>query len=81
MSERDGKEKRKKKIKKVGPTFLEGGVEGLQEWRLGGEFGGTCKIEVHLEALLELCFYTKPPKFGVEAHMEAPTGVALSGDH
>jgi hypothetical protein len=30
------------------------------------------------EALLELIFYTKPPNFGVEAHMEAPTGVALS---
>jgi hypothetical protein len=31
----------------------------------------------HLEVLLELCFFTKPLKFGVETHMEAPTGVAL----
>jgi hypothetical protein len=34
-------------------------------------------MEGHLEVLLELCFFTKPLKFGVEAHMEAPTGVAL----
>jgi hypothetical protein len=35
-----------------------------------------------LEALLELDFCTKPPNFGVkahmEAHMEAPTGVAIT---
>jgi hypothetical protein len=31
-----------------------------------------------LEVLLELGFCTKPPNFGVEAHMEAPTGVALT---
>jgi hypothetical protein len=30
-----------------------------------------------LEALLELGFRTKPPNFGVEAHMKAPTGDAL----
>jgi hypothetical protein len=35
-------------------------------------------MEVHLKALLELIFYTKPPNFGVEALMEAPTGVSLS---
>jgi hypothetical protein len=35
-------------------------------------------MEVHLEALLELSFGTKPPNFGVEAHMKALTGVALS---
>jgi hypothetical protein len=34
-------------------------------------------MEGHLEVLLELCFFTKPLKFGVEAYMEAPTGVAL----
>jgi hypothetical protein len=44
---------------------------------LDGEFEGVCKMEVHLEVLLELHFFTKPPNFGVEAHMEAPTGVAL----
>jgi hypothetical protein len=35
-------------------------------------------MEGHLEALLEMNFCTKPPNFGVEAHMEAPTGDALS---
>jgi hypothetical protein len=34
-------------------------------------------MEVCLEALLELGFCTKPPNFGVEAYIEAPTGVAL----
>jgi hypothetical protein len=35
-------------------------------------------MEGHLEALLEMDFCTKPPNFGVEAHMEAPAGDALS---
>jgi hypothetical protein len=35
-------------------------------------------MEGHLEALLEIDFCTKPPNFGVEAHMEAPTGDALT---
>jgi hypothetical protein len=53
------------------------------EWRASknggweGEFEGVCKIEVYLEVLLELVFCTKPPNFGVETHMEAPTGVGL----
>jgi hypothetical protein len=34
-------------------------------------------MEACLEALLEMDFCTKPPNFGVEAHMEAPAGVAL----
>jgi hypothetical protein len=34
-------------------------------------------MEGHLETLLEMDFCTKPPNFGVEAHMEAPTGDAL----
>jgi hypothetical protein len=29
-------------------------------------------MEGHLEALLEMDFYTKPPNFGVEPPMEAP---------
>jgi hypothetical protein len=53
-------------------------MEGLRMKGGKGQFGGTCKMEVCLEALLELCFWTKPPNFGVEAHIEAPTGVALS---
>jgi hypothetical protein len=28
------------------------------------------------EVLLEMCFFVKPPNFGVEAHMEALTAVA-----
>jgi hypothetical protein len=39
---------------------------------LEGRFGGASKMEGHLEALLEMDFYTKPPNFGVEAHMEPP---------
>jgi hypothetical protein len=35
-------------------------------------------MEGHLEALLEMDFCTKPPNFGVETHMEAPTGDALT---
>jgi hypothetical protein len=34
-------------------------------------------MEVHIEALLELVFFPKPPNFGVEAHIEAHTVVAL----
>jgi hypothetical protein len=34
-------------------------------------------MEACLEALLEMIFCTKPPNFGVEAHMEAPAGDAL----
>jgi hypothetical protein len=34
-------------------------------------------MEAHLEALLELCFYTKPPNFGEETHMKALAGDAL----
>jgi hypothetical protein len=35
-------------------------------------------MEACLEALLEMDFCTKPPNFGVEAHIEAPAGDALS---
>jgi hypothetical protein len=34
-------------------------------------------MKVHIEVPLELVFCPKPPNFGVEAHIEAPTGVAL----
>jgi hypothetical protein len=54
-------------------------MQGLEEWRLGVEFGGTCKMKVHLEVLLELIFCTQRPNFEVEVHIEAPTGVALTG--
>jgi hypothetical protein len=35
-------------------------------------------MEACLEVLLEMDFCTKPPNFGVEAHMEAPAGDALT---
>jgi hypothetical protein len=35
-------------------------------------------MEACLEALLEMDFYTKPTNFGVEAHMEASAGDALT---
>jgi hypothetical protein len=35
-------------------------------------------MEDHLEALLEMDFCTKPPNFGVEAHMEAPLEMLLT---
>jgi hypothetical protein len=38
-------------------------------------------MEGHLEVLLELCFFTKPLKFGLEAHMKAPTGVWSRGPY
>jgi hypothetical protein len=38
-------------------------------------------MEVHIEALLELISCPKPPNFGVEAYIEAPTGVALRRMH
>jgi hypothetical protein len=44
---------------------------------LEGRFGGASKMEGDLEALLEMDFCTKPPNFGLEANMEAPTGDAL----
>jgi hypothetical protein len=48
---------------------LEGGVEGSNNGGLEGRFGGASKMEGHLEAPLEMDFCTKPPNFGVEAHM------------
>jgi hypothetical protein len=41
-----------------------------------GGFGEVCKMETCLEVLLEMCFFVKPPNFGVEAHMKTLTAVA-----
>jgi hypothetical protein len=57
---------------------LEGEQRASNNGGLEGRFGGTSKMEGHLEALLEMDFCTKPPNFGVEAHMEAPAGDALT---
>jgi hypothetical protein len=71
----------KKRKKWWGPR-LEGKwrASKIGEWE--GKFGGVCKIWACLEALLELCFFTKPSNFGVEAPIEAPTCRAYSpGTH
>jgi hypothetical protein len=57
---------------------LEGKWSASKNGGWEGGFGGVCKIEACLEALLEMDFYTKPPNFGVEAHMKAPAGDALT---
>jgi hypothetical protein len=46
-----------------------------------GEFGGVCKMEACLEALLEMDFCTKPPNFALEAHMETPLEMLLQMGH
>jgi hypothetical protein len=69
--------RRKEKIKKWWGPRLEGDLEGLQEWRVRGGIWRVCKMEACLEALLEMDFCTKPPNFGVEAHMEAPLEMLL----
>jgi hypothetical protein len=50
---------RRKQKKIVGPMFG-GGMEDLQEWRLGGGLGGVCKMKACLEALLEIDFSKNP---------------------
>jgi hypothetical protein len=62
----------------VGPTFGGGKWRASRNGGWEGEFGGVCKMKACLEALLEMDFCTKPPNFGVEAHMEASAGDALS---
>jgi hypothetical protein len=61
----------------VGPTVWRGEWRASRNGGWDGKFGEVCKMKAYLEALLELGFCTKPPNFGVEARMEAPTGVAL----
>jgi hypothetical protein len=66
-----------KKIKKGGSHVWRGEwrayINGGREW----EFGGVWKMKAHIEVPLELVFCPKPPNFGVETHIEAPTGVAI----
>jgi hypothetical protein len=71
-------EKINKRNKNGGTHFWRGGWRASRNGGWKGEFEGVCKMEVCLEALLELDFCIKPPNFGVVAHMEAPTEVALS---
>jgi hypothetical protein len=62
----------------VGSHFGGGsrGPQIMEAWK--GRFGEASKMEGDLEALLEMDFCTKPPNFGVEANMKAPTGDALT---
>jgi hypothetical protein len=50
-----------------GPPRMEGERGDLEGMQNGGLFRG----------LLEMDFCTKPPNFGVEAHMEAPLEMLL----
>jgi hypothetical protein len=75
---RDREEQRGEKKKKNGGTHIwRGGWRASRNGGLEGKFGGACKIEAHLEALMELIFYTKPLNFIVKTHMEVLTGVTL----
>jgi hypothetical protein len=56
---------------------LEGGWRACRNGGWEWEFGGVWKMEVHIEALLELIFCPKPPSFGVEARIEAPLELLL----
>jgi hypothetical protein len=57
---------------------LEGDLRAFMNGGWEGKFEGACKIEVHLEVLLELIFYTKALNSGVEARIDASIGVAPS---
>jgi hypothetical protein len=60
---RRGKKKEKEKDNKmVEPAVWRGGLEG--------EFRVLCKMEGHLEVLLELSFYSKASKIWIEDHIE-----------
>jgi hypothetical protein len=70
-----GKEREKEM---VGPTLWRGIWRPSRNGGWEGGFGGVLKMQVHIETLLELFFFIKPPNFGVEAHIEAIVGVALN---
>jgi hypothetical protein len=71
------REKIKKRNKKGGTHYWRGGWRPSRNGGLKGEFEGVCKMEVRLEALLELYFCTKPLNFGVETHIKTLAGDAL----
>jgi hypothetical protein len=72
-------EKIKKRNKNGGTHVWRGIWRASKNGGWEGGFGGACKMEACLEALLEMDFCTKSPNFGVDAHMEAPAGDALTG--
>jgi hypothetical protein len=52
-------------------------MEGLQDWRVGGGIWRDMQNGGLFRGPAGVGFLHKPPNFGVEAHIEAPTGVAL----
>jgi hypothetical protein len=52
-------------------------MEGLQEWRLGGEIWRDMQNEGSFGSLTRFVFYIKPLNFGVEGPYGGLTGVAL----
>jgi hypothetical protein len=53
-------------------------MEGLQEWRVGVGIWRSMENRGPYEGPAGVGFSSKPPNFGVEAHIEAPAGVALT---
>jgi hypothetical protein len=67
LPERGGEKERKRNEKKENDGAH--ALEGLWRPSKNGHLG--------IEVLLELSFFIKPPNFGVDAHLEAPTGVVI----
>jgi hypothetical protein len=57
---------------------LEGDLEGLQEWRVRGGIWRGMQNEGLFRGPARVGFFSKPPNFEVDAHIEAPTRVALN---
>jgi hypothetical protein len=74
---REGKEIRKKRKEKRWDLHFGGGVEGLQEWRLGGEIWRGVQNRGPFGGSAEVDFFASSPNFGVETHIEALAEVAL----
>jgi hypothetical protein len=57
IERREKERKRNEKDKNSGTHFWRGFVGPPKNAGLEGKFGGVCKMQAHLEALLELSFY------------------------
>jgi hypothetical protein len=64
-----------KKNKKWWVPRLEGGMESLQEWRMGVGICRSMENGGPYRGPAGVVFFPKPLNFGVEARIEAPTGV------
>jgi hypothetical protein len=69
-----GMRRKDNKNKKWWVPRLEGGMEGLQEWRVGVGIWRSMENGGPYRGPAGVDFFPKPPNFGVEA----PTEVALS---